>query len=328
MGETALKLATFMQGDGPARIGLVDTRAQTILDLQAAHQAASGAAHPALASMLDLIDSGAAGLDLVRSLESGARVAPIPLSSVRLLSPVPEPRQVRDFSCFEIHLRGAPAGMNVLKARMAGGKVPALDSFDMAVPQIYRDQPIWYLSNRFSVVGPETDVEWPPYCDYLDFELEFGIFIGKTGKNIPLAQARDHIFGYCIFNDVSARDQQGREMAGYMGPTKGKSFDTGNVIGPWIVTRDEIGDIAGRAASVRVNGETWASSTTSNMMHSFEDMIAFVTVSETVHAGEFFGSGTIGGCCGLEMDRWIKPGDVVELEIEGLGVLRNRMIKR
>jgi 2-keto-4-pentenoate hydratase/2-oxohepta-3-ene-1,7-dioic acid hydratase in catechol pathway len=322
-----LKLATFAQGTGAARIGLVDTQACTILDLQAAHLAESGTAHPALATMLDLIDSGDAGLDRVHRVMSGARIDSIPLDAVRLLSPVPEPRQVRDFSCFEKHLRGAPAGMSVLKARLAGGSVPSLSSFDIPLPQIYRDQPIWYLSNRFSVVGPETDVEWPPYCDYLDFELEFGIFIGKTGKNIPLEKARDHIFGYCIFNDVSARDQQGREMQGFMGPTKGKSFDTGNVIGPWIVTADEIGEIGGRAASVRVNGETWASSTTSNMMHSFEQIIAFASASETLHAGEFFGSGTIGGCCGLEMDRWIKPGDVVELEIEGLGILRNRMVR-
>ena len=320
-----MKLATFSTAGAGPRLGIVDTDAGTIADLQQGHVAARGAESPMLADMLALMEAGEAGLALAAR---AAETAPaLPLADVRLLAPVPVPPQIRDFSCFEKHLRGAPAGMSVLKARLAGGPVPDIRTIDVPLAPIYLEQPIWYLSNRFSVVGHEAEVQWPDYCDYLDFELEFGIFLGRGGKDIPKAHASRHIFGYCLFNDFSARDQQGREMAGYLGPTKGKSFDTGNVIGPWIVTADEIGDISGRAASVRVNGETWGESTTSGMLHSFEDMIAFVSRNETLHVGEFFGSGTIGGCCGLELDRWLKDGDVVELDIEGLGVLRNRVVR-
>jgi 2-keto-4-pentenoate hydratase/2-oxohepta-3-ene-1,7-dioic acid hydratase in catechol pathway len=113
-----------------------------------------------------------------------------------------------------------------------------------------------------------------------------------------------------------------------MGPAKGKSFDTGNAIGPWIVTRDEIPDAKALAVSVRVNGENWGRNTTAGMIHSFEDMIAFVSHDETLYPGEFLGSGTIGGCCGLESDRWLKDGDLVEVEVEKIGVLRNRVRRR
>ncbi len=320
-----MKLATFTKAGAAPRIGAVDPETRTIRDLQQGHVDATGAESPIFVDMIALMNAGEVGL--AAAARAAEKAPTLPLDDVRLLAPVPLPPQIRDFSCFEKHLRGAPAGMTVLKARLAGEPVPDIAKIDIPLTPIYVDQPIWYISNRFNVVGHETQIEWPVYSDYLDFELEFGIFIGRGGKNISRADAGRHVFGYCLFNDFSARDQQGREMSGFMGPTKGKSFDTGNVIGPWIVTADEIGDIQGRKACVRVNGEVWASSTTSNMMHTFEDMIAFVSRSETLHVGEFFGSGTIGGCCGLEMDRWLKDGDVVELDIEGLGVLRNRVVR-
>jgi 2-keto-4-pentenoate hydratase/2-oxohepta-3-ene-1,7-dioic acid hydratase in catechol pathway len=243
------------------------------------------------------------------------------------LAPVPVPAQIRDFSSFEKHVRGAPAGMQVLRARLAGGNVPAVGSIKIEPAEVYFKQPVYYISNRFNVIGPDADVTWPNYCDYLDFELEFGVFIGRKGKNLTRAQAREHIFGYAIFNDFSARDRQMVEMAGFMGPAKGKSFDTGNAIGPWIVTPDEIPDPGALKVTVRVNGEVWAQSTTASMLHGFDEMVAFVSQSETLYPGEFFGSGTVGGCCGLEMDRWLKPGDVVELDVERLGVLRNRVVR-
>ena len=112
-----------------------------------------------------------------------------------------------------------------------------------------------------------------------------------------------------------------------LGPAKGKSFDAGNVLGPWIVTTDEIPDPYNLAMRTRVNGNIWTDATSSGMLHSFEGMIAYVSRDETVRAGEFFGSGTVGGGCGLELDRWLTHGDVVELEVERLGVLRNRVLK-
>ena len=168
---------------------------------------------------------------------------------------------------------------------------------------------------------------WPLNSKMLDYELEFGIILGKGGKNIAKDKARAHIFGYLIFNDVSARDIQMREMQGQLGPTKGKDFDTGNILGPWLVTADEVPDPYNLTMVARVNGEEWSRGNSGTMHHKFEDMIAHVSADETLHAGEFFGSGTVGNGCGLEQGRFLKPNDVVELEIDGLGVLRNRFVK-
>jgi 2-keto-4-pentenoate hydratase/2-oxohepta-3-ene-1,7-dioic acid hydratase in catechol pathway len=157
----------------------------------------------------------------------------------------------------------------------------------------------------------------------MDYEIELGLFIGKTGTDIPVEQARSHIFGYTIFNDFSARDQQFRETSARQGPSKGKSFNGSNVIGPWIVTADEIPDPYNLAMQVRVNGETRARGTSAGMLHSFEQFIAYVSRDETLHAGEFLASGTMGGGSGLEQDRFLEDGDMIELEIEKIGILRN-----
>ena len=250
----------------------------------------------------------------------------LPIEDATLLAPLPEPRQMRDFTTFATHLRQAKAGMERIEARKVGDEagaravVPPPD-----IPALYKTQPIYYLTNRFGVAGPDTAVRWPSYSRLMDFELEFGIVLGKTGRDIPAARAREYIFGYTIYNDFSARDTQHTEMKGLMGPAKGKSFDGGNVLGPWLVTADEIADPYKLAMSVRVNGETWASGTSADMLFTFEELIAYVSRDETIHAGEFFGSGTMGNGCGLELDRYLKHGDLVELEVEGLGVLRNRV---
>jgi 2-keto-4-pentenoate hydratase/2-oxohepta-3-ene-1,7-dioic acid hydratase in catechol pathway len=194
------------------------------------------------------------------------------------------------------------------------------------VPEVYRAQPIWYISNRFSVVGHDATVRWPAYSRVMDFELEVAVVIGKTGSDIPEAQAKSHIFGYTIMNDFSARDQQRREMDGGLGPTKGKSFDTGNAIGPWIVTADEIADPYKLQVAVRVNGEDWARTTTAGMLHSYEQIIAFISRNETLHPGEIIAGGTVGGCCGLELGRFLPDGCTIELEVTGIGVLRNRIV--
>jgi 2-keto-4-pentenoate hydratase/2-oxohepta-3-ene-1,7-dioic acid hydratase in catechol pathway len=150
--------------------------------------------------------------------------------------------------------------------------------------------------------------------------------IGRTGKDISLEAAMDHIFGFTIFNDFSARDAQAKEMDGRLGPAKGKDFDSGNVLGPWIVTRDEIGNPHGLDMEARVNGERWGGGNSSKMHHKFPAILAFISQSETLHAGEVIASGTVGTGCGLELGRQLKSGDVVELEIEKIGVLRNRVV--
>ncbi|MCP3474971.1 fumarylacetoacetate hydrolase family protein [Bradyrhizobium sp. CCGUVB1N3] len=326
-----MKLATFVPPGGSARPGaIIDTAGgRRVLDLVAA-ATRTGRADAVGASLLQLIEAGEAALESTRRVvEACAADEDIssPLDRIRLLAPIPEPPQMRDFSVFPGHIREAPAGM----ARIAQRKGVASDAPTRPlqdVPQVYRDRPIYYITNRFSVSGPDATVSWPAYSELMDFELEFGIFLSKGGCDIPLAKAREHIFGYTIYNDFSARDTQFEEMRGMLGPAKGKSFDAGNVIGPWIVTADEIPDAYNLSMRARVNGEIWTDSTSRGMLHSFEDMIAYVSRNETLRAGEFMGSGTVGGGCGLELDRWLNHGDTVELEVERIGKLRNQVVRR
>jgi 2-keto-4-pentenoate hydratase/2-oxohepta-3-ene-1,7-dioic acid hydratase in catechol pathway len=140
-------------------------------------------------------------------------------------------------------------------------------------------------------------------------------------------RAIDHVFGFTIFNDFSARDMQTQERPLSMGPMKGKDFDTGNVLGPWIVTRDEVGNPQALAMEARVNGERWGGGNSAAMHHPFNRIIAFISQSETLHPGEVIASGTVPTGCGLELGRFLSPGDVVELEIERIGVLRNRIVR-
>jgi 2-keto-4-pentenoate hydratase/2-oxohepta-3-ene-1,7-dioic acid hydratase in catechol pathway len=194
-------------------------------------------------------------------------------------------------------------------------------------PEVWFKQPIYYKANRFSFVGHDTDVIWPGYSNWMDFELELAAVIGKTSKDIAPEKAMDHIFGFTIFNDFSARDAQYLEMAGQLGPAKGKDFDTGNALGPWIVTTDEIGDPYNLKMEARINGERWGGGNSGDMHHKWTAILAHISASETLYAGEVIGSGTVGAGCGLELGRQLKHDDVVELEIETIGVLRNRVLK-
>ena len=177
------------------------------------------------------------------------------------------------------------------------------------------------------MIGTDQEVRWPAYSQVMDFELELACILGRTGVDIPRAAAAEYIFGFTIFNDGSARDTPFQEMAGQLGPAKGKDFDTGNVFGPWIVTADELGDPYQLQMTARVNGAGWGGGSSGAMYHRFEDIIAFISQSETLHAGEIIGSGTVGTGCGLELGRYLQPGDVVELEIERIGILRNRFVR-
>jgi 2-keto-4-pentenoate hydratase/2-oxohepta-3-ene-1,7-dioic acid hydratase in catechol pathway len=179
------------------------------------------------------------------------------------------------------------------------------------LPEIYRKQPIYYITNRFSVRGTNTTVKWPRYSKVMDYELEFGIITKNKGANIPASKAKDHIFGYTIFNDFSARDAQRIEMEGRLGPAKGKSFDGGNVMGPWIVTPDEIGDPYKLKMEVRVNGKRRSQGVSEGMLFSFEEIIAHVTQDETLMPGEFIGSGTVGNGCGVELGWFLEHGDSI-----------------
>ena len=231
-------------------------------------------------------------------------------SEVHLLAPVPRPRVIRDFLTFEGHM---------LTAGKALGRPQ--------IPPVWYEVPAYYKGDPDTVSGPEAVIEWPAYCEKFDFELELAMVVGRRGKNISKANAGRHIAGYTIWNDWSARDQQMKEGPLGMGPSKGKDFDTGNTIGPYLVTADEL-DVSNLKMTARVNGAMWTDSTSRGRQFSFEDLIVHVSRSETIYPGELWGSGTTTGGSGLELDRWVKPGDVVEFEIEGIGVLRNRIERR
>lgn len=161
---------------------------------------------------------------------------------------------------------------------------------------------------------------WPLHTTKLDYELELACVIGRTGINVPEREAAAYIAGYTIMNDFSARDVQFQEMACRLGPAKGKDFAT--AIGPCLVTTDDLPDLASLRMVARVNGETWSEGRFGTIHWSFAQMIEHVSRDERIYPGDIFGSGTIGGGCGLEQDRYLQPGDLVELEVQPIGILR------
>jgi 2-keto-4-pentenoate hydratase/2-oxohepta-3-ene-1,7-dioic acid hydratase in catechol pathway len=327
-----MKFATYRLA-GAARVGVVDVDSDRLFDLAAA-AGRDGVPGAPFASMLDLIDADDAGLDRARSLlakRGGEDDLWLPLTQVELLAPLPEPRQMRDAMSFSLHIRQSGRGARAVQALQSGGREAfkaAMQAPLEELPAVYRDLPIYYITNRFTVAGPGATVQWPRYSKVMDYELEVGVVTRRTRSNIPAQEAGAHIFGYTIFNDFSARDRQGVEMQGRLGPAKGKSFDGSNALGPWIVTPDELGDPQTLNVEVRVNGETRAKGDTKGMLFSFDELIAYASQDETIHAGEFFGSGTVGNCCGLEIGRFLDNGDTIELHVDRIGVLTNTVVRQ
>jgi fumarylacetoacetate (FAA) hydrolase len=220
-----------------------------------------------------------------------------PLSAVRLLAPVPRPPSVRDFYAFEEHVRNA--------ARVTGRP---------GVPPEWYELPVFYFSNPAAIYGPEDEIPFPPGVEELDYELEVAAVIG----------AESQIGGFTIMNDWSARDVQRQEMRVGLGPAKGKDFATS--LGPVVVTPDELGDLSLEMVA-RVNGEERSRGNLGSIYHSWESIVARAAANTALVPGDVIGSGTVGSGCILEHGdgRWLQPGDEVELEVEGLGVLRNRV---
>lgn len=247
--------------------------------------------------------------DMVAFISAGAPVGRLtPVEDARLRAPL-RPRTLRDFLAFEGHLKNA--------YRNLGREIP---------PEWY-EVPAYYKGLPDTVIGSEEEIPWPSYSAQLDHELELAVIIGREGRNIPAARVAEYIFGYTIWNDVSARDVQRKELPVGMGPGKAKDWDGSNVLGPCIVTPDEINPSDLRL-TVKVNGEVWGSDTTANMHHTFASMIEYASRDLTLRPGEVLGSGTAAGGSGLELNRWLQPGDVIEMAAEGIGVLRNTIGRR
>ena len=255
-------------------------------------------------SMLELLRREEHGMFAAREAVRFARenkTLRFPLGEVKLGAPLSRPNSLRDFMVVEEHVK---------------------NSFRGEVPREWYEIPVHYKGNPDSILGPDEDVKWPSYTEKLDYELELCAIIGKRGRRIREEDATSYIAGYTIFNDWSARDIQFREMEVGLGPALGKDF--ANSIGPCLVTPDEI-DIYTAPMEARVNGEVWSSGTQGAMRFDFSQIIAHLSKEQTLMPGDMLGSGTVGRGCGLELDRWIQRGDIVELTVEGIGVLRNRV---
>ncbi|KAA1397118.1 fumarylacetoacetate hydrolase family protein [Aeromicrobium ginsengisoli] len=191
---------------------------------------------------------------------------------------------------------------------------------DKPVPDVLYQMPISYAGDPRSFIGPGEEIPWPGYTERLDYELELGIVIGAPGTDLTPDEALDHVLGLTILNDVSARDIQAREMTGALGPSKGKHFAC--VTGPLIVTLDELSR-DGLRMTARVNGETTCETSSAEMVWSVAEIVAWASQGEQLLPGTLLGSGTCNGGSTIETGRVLAPGDVIELEIEGLGVLSN-----
>ncbi|HAA95961.1 MAG TPA: hypothetical protein DHW65_01545 [Dehalococcoidia bacterium] len=300
-----MKLLTYDAGNGP-RCGVLD-------DGQVVDVSALVGNGQVLRDVKALLETGDSAIDRVRdALAKGNDAQRTPLADAKLLSPVLQPPTIRDFIVYEEH------------ASNQGTREPA---------EVWYRMPVFYFSNPLCVFGTDAEIPFPAASEQFDYELEIGCIIGKEGRNVSAADAMEHVAGFTLFNDWSARDLQVDEMAFGLGPAKGK--DTASSVGPWLVTTDELAPFLkdGRLTlncEVRVNGEHWLrDGAAEHAYHSFEDMIERASMDSRIVPGDVIGSGTVGGGSireairkGYESARFLEPGDVVEHEVENIGVLR------
>ncbi|HIM62657.1 MAG: fumarylacetoacetase [Dehalococcoidia bacterium] len=301
-----MKLLTYETDKGPRCGVLQDGQVVDVSDLLGA------GGHP-LRDVRALLEQGDSPLDRVRdALAKDDSVQKLPLADVRLLAPVIQPPTVRDFIVYEEH------------ASNQGTREPN---------EVWYRMPVFYFSNPLCIYGTDAQIPYPSASSQFDYELEIGIVIGREGRDVPADAALDHIAGFMIFNDWSARDLQVDEMAFGLGPAKGK--DTASSIGPWLVTTDELLPYLkdGRLklkCEVRVNGDHWLKDgAAADAYFTFGDMVERASKDSRIVPGDVIGSGTVGGGSireairkGYEKARFLEPGDVVEHEVEAIGVLR------
>ena len=303
-----MKLLTYDSGSGP-RCGVlsgdlvVDVSALLCLDRT-------------LRDVRALLELPGSPIDRVRDALASDIAAPsVPLADARLRAPVLQPPTVRDFFSFEGHASGQGA---------------------RKLHEAWYRLPVFYFSNTLRIFGHEDEVPFPSASQRLDYEMELGCVIGREGNDIAAADGLDYIAGFCIFNDFSARDLQMDEMAVGLGPAKGK--DGATSLGPWLVTPDELAPYLreGRLhvkCTVRVNGDVWLDGGDGGAAHhSWGDFVERASKDSRIVPGDVLGSGTVSGgsipeamALGIDGARYLQPGDVVELEVEGIGALRNTL---
>ena len=295
------------RGGGRARVGYLD--GELVVPV------ADGEGPSGLEAVLDL--AMAANAD--PGLRPRAEGEPVALEGVRLLAPVAEPPSVRDFYAFEQHVRTA-------RSRRAREMHP--DWYEL---------PVFYFSNPAAVLGPGDPVAAPPRSAELDYELEVACVLGRGGTNLRLQDADGAVAGFMVMNDWSARDVQRREMALSLGPAKGKDFATS--LGPTLVSAAEFApgglrEVPSAVMTATVNGVEWSRADLDGLWWSFAELLAYASEAAPVRRGDVLGSGTCGTGCILELSLvhgadkypYLQPGDQVELEVAGLGVLTTPVV--
>jgi 2-keto-4-pentenoate hydratase/2-oxohepta-3-ene-1,7-dioic acid hydratase in catechol pathway len=313
-----VRLVSFEHEGGTALGALVD--AETVVDL-------SAGGDPEFSSAEALIAGGPDALAKARSVADAAARS-VPLAEVTLRAPLSRPARIRDCTLFIEHLE--PAFRALARKQAADNDNPDAEykrlvetgRFDL--PEVLREQPVYYNVDPLSLSGPGELIVAPYFSQWLDYELEIGVVLGRTARDVTASDAADSIFGYTIYNDWSLRDVQTRVMQSNLGPAEGKDFDGGTTIGPCLVTKDELDPYALEMIA-RVNGEEWSRGNSASMAHSIEEAIVHLSRGKTIHATELWGSGTVLSGSGFELGRTLQDGDVVELEVEGIGVLRNQV---
>ena len=281
-----MKLVTFMKENGIQQIGALVNGEKSVAVLQKGEDAMDGTPSPFFGDMLALLQGGNEALDKAHAVmefitSQSPPESTVALDTVKLLAPVPRPESVRDCASFEQHMINAIRAVGLKKLASVDVWIEKIFGRKRSIAyfanKAWYERPIYYKGNRFSFIGPDARVCIPAYTQQLDYELEWGVFINRQGVNISKEQAGSYIGGYTLFNDFSARDIQMKEQGGRLGPAKGKDFDTGNAIGPCLVTPDEIPAPYDLTMVARVNGEEWSRGTTRDMHWSFEEIIAYIS---------------------------------------------------
>jgi 2-keto-4-pentenoate hydratase/2-oxohepta-3-ene-1,7-dioic acid hydratase in catechol pathway len=289
-----MRLVTFQAGDGASKLGAVV--GDHIVDLAAA----SGGALPS--EMLAFIEAGSTALERAKALLDG-QPGGTPLATTKLLAPIPRPR--RNVICLGLNYRAHAA-----------------EATQFGVTQHEPEHPIFFSKPPQTVIGPDADIEIDPnVTKEVDWEVELTVVIGPGGRDIARDAVSSHIFGYTIANDVSARDLQFRHGGQWF---KGKGLDTFCPLGPWIVTADEISDAAALEISLRVNGVEKQRSNTGKLIFDIPTTIASLSAGMTIEPGDLILTGTPEGVgFARKPPEFLQDGDVVECEVENIGVLRN-----
>ncbi|WDI31839.1 fumarylacetoacetate hydrolase family protein [Hyphococcus flavus] len=318
-----MKLLRYRTVSGQVKLGAL-TQSGDIADLVGLAETLGEPIH-FFEDMNTLIEGGADALlsaqkCLDEASQSEGSQYVISYSPAMLACPLPDPPALRLCTVYPGHFVQARQAAALLAERELGVKAPS--DFPDTPPPLFFEHPYFCRGNHKSLGGPGDDIIWPNYAQYLDFECEIAAVLGSGGANLGQESAKAAIFGFTILNDVSARLPQLQEMPFGIGPCKGKGFDGGMKIGPVIVTADEFFPSTQRA-EIRVNGEVWSKTTIAGAAFDWPSIISFASAGETLVPGEVISSGCIENGSGIELNRWLSPGVLLEFDVEGIGVLAN-----